>query len=157
MKMFLCDRNSINVSTMPITYIIPIIFTDADQAERFKCANNAQPTIWDCTLWDRLGTDFAYVHTGMFEWARAGTTLTISKIGSGIPDLVNPCIEAFIETEKYYEICVKYGLEDKCLTNAFFPTDSGSVAAKLYDIPTSELSASCSSGYCTCPNTQSVY
>jgi hypothetical protein len=86
----------------------------------------------------------------MLEWAIAGTTLTISKKGAGVPDLINPCIEAYIETEQYYNICVKYGLEGSCFKNDFFP-EGGSGELNLWDIPSNELTTECSSGYCKCP------
>jgi len=124
-------------------------FTDADQADRYQCANNEQPTPWDCALWDGLGTDFAYIHTGMFEWARAGTTLTISKKGSGVASIVNPCIERFQQTEEYYNLCEKYDFTQECFTNDFFP--EAEIEIPVYDIPSDELTTECSSGYCACP------
>lgn len=36
---------------------------------------------------------FAYIHTGLNEWSINGTTLAISKKGSGLADALNPCIE----------------------------------------------------------------
>jgi hypothetical protein len=87
----------------------------------------------------------------MLEWAIAGTTLTMSKKGSGVPDLVNPCIEAYLETQEYYTICVKYGLEGSCFKNEYFPEDGDSGELNLWDIPTNELTTDCSSGYCKCP------
>lgn len=124
---------------------------DADQVERFQCANNEQPTAWDCALWDGLGTNFAYIHTGMSEWARAGTTLTISKKGAGVADLVNPCIEAFLLTEEYYNLCEKYGFTAECFSNNFFPADAIRKTS-IFDLSTNELTTDCSAGYCACPS-----
>ena len=36
---------------------------------------------------------FAYIHTGLNEWSVNGTTLAISKKGSGLAGVLNPCIE----------------------------------------------------------------
>lgn len=55
-------------------------------------------------MWDQLGKDFAYIQIGSFEFAINGTTLSISKFGSGLPEILNPCISAFLPTEEYYEI-----------------------------------------------------
>jgi len=122
----------------------------ADQAESYKCANAAADAPWDCTLWDGLGETFAYIQTGIFDWSRAGTTLSISKKGSGLADVLDPCIEAFLETESYYTICEKYGLTSDCFVNDFFPESAASVTP-TYNLKTSELTSDCSSGYCKCP------
>lgn len=74
-------------------------------------------TGWDCDIWDGLGTTFAYIQTGMFGWATAGTTFTIAKKGAGVAPIVNPCIEAFVKTEEYYDICVTYDLVNDCFVN----------------------------------------
>ena len=86
----------------------------------------------------------------MYGWARNGTTLTVSKIGSGVPELVNPCIAAFLETEEYYNICEKNGLVDDCFHNKYFPEDV-QTDDKLYEMSTSELTTTCAEGYCPCP------
>merc|ERR1719246_200443 len=87
----------------------------ADQAHNYvsECENDADQS-WDCDLWKRFGTDFAYVQTGIYDYMNSGTTLAISKKGSGLATTLNPCIEAYIETESYYTICKKYGLEADC-------------------------------------------
>ena len=46
-----------------------------------------------------FGTTFAYVQTGILEHSYNGTTLTISKKGSGLADIVNPCIQSFMQTK----------------------------------------------------------
>ena len=79
----------------------------------------------------------------------AGTTLAISKKGSGLAETLNPCIEAFIETESYKDLCEKYGLEADCFQNEFFDVPDEEV--KDYQKPTNELTTSCSDGYCPCP------
>lgn len=117
--------------------------------ERYKCANN--PTgAHDCKLWDKIGTEIAWIQTGMYGWAKNGTTLTAAKIGSGVNDLVNPCIEAFLATKEYYDLCAKYDLVQDCFTNAFFPTDAVATE-RLFEKPTNELTMTCAEGYCPCP------
>ena len=79
----------------------------------------------------------------------AGTTLAISKKGSGLAETLNPCIKAYIETESYKNLCEKYGLEADCFQNDFF--DVPDEEMKDYSKPTNELTTSCSDGYCPCP------
>jgi hypothetical protein len=121
-----------------------------DQAETFKCKNSDDNSPWDCTLWDGLGTTFAYIHTGIRGWTRHGTTLAVSKLGSGLAEVLNPCVTELIETETYYELCKKYDIVDQCFMNEFFPERE--VTISTYDIPTNELTTDCSSGYCSCPS-----
>jgi hypothetical protein len=123
----------------------------ADQAEQYSCANAPANAPYNCTMWDRLGTDFAYVHTGMFDFTVDGTTLSISKLGSGLPDILNPCIDSFVETESYYNLCKEYGLVTECFANSFFPDDIVKEPTPLYDLATADLITDCSSGYCKCP------
>ena len=121
-----------------------------DQAETFKCKNSDDNSPWDCTLWDGLGITFAYIHTGIRGWTRHGTTLAVSKLGSGLAEVLNPCVTELIETETYYELCKKYDIVDQCFMNEFFPERE--VTISTYDIPTNELTTDCSSGYCSCPS-----
>ncbi len=55
-------------------------------------------------MWSKFGTEFAYVQTGIYDYMDAGTTLAISKKGSGLSDTLNPCINEFIETEAYKDL-----------------------------------------------------
>ena len=41
-----------------------------------------------------FGTTFAYIHTGLDQWSINGTTLAISKRGSGLKQVLDPCIAA---------------------------------------------------------------
>jgi hypothetical protein len=121
----------------------------ADQAATYKDAcDNDSNQAWDCTMWSRFGTDFAYVQTGIYDYMNSGTTLAISKKGSGLADTLDPCIEAFIKTEAYKNLCVKYGLESDCFKNEFF--DVTDDAMTPYSKPTIELTTTCSDGYCPC-------
>ena len=107
--------------------------------------------------------------THMDEFAYGGTTLSISKKGSGLPEILDPCIDKLLETEKYYTICDKWDLTDSCFSNSYFPEsrrlaeteqseaddsagESSSPRRRLgdYDIPTNEQAAGCSNGYCSC-------
>lgn len=73
-------------------------------------------------MWSKFGTDFAYIHTGIVEYAVGGTTFTISKMGSGVKDIVDPCLEKFMKTKQYYNSCKKWGLLSSCHENDSFPT-----------------------------------
>jgi len=130
------------------------MFVYADQAYNYECDANGRthsgaiPT-WDCALWKGFGTEYAYVQSGQFGHALNGTTLSISKKGSGLPDMLNPCIQKFMQTKEYYDVCAKHGFEASCYTNSFFP--AGSAKVKEYMKPTSAHSPGCASGYCGCP------
>jgi len=125
------------------------------------CNNVAQVTTnstgspRNCTLWDGLGTTYAYIQTGLVTQAEGGTTLTMSKKGSGLPDIVNPCLEKFLLTKSYYKLCQKYNLELACFHNDFFPADiHDQLHASLLPsfFPTNMLNTTdCASGYCPCP------
>merc|ERR1712157_334597 len=126
------------------------IWIYADMADSRKCDNAPDGHSWDCTLWDGLGTEFAYIQTGIFDWQRAGTTLAMTKKGSGIAKVLNPCIDLFFKTESYFKLCEEYDLVSKCFPNEYFPDDTTEEKA-LYDTPTNELTSECSEGYCKCP------
>lgn len=119
----------------------------ADQGFVYQC-DDGEEAEWDCDLWSGLGTEYAYVQTGL-EAAYNGTTLTISKKGSGLPAILNPCIQKFMETEAYYDTCVKHDLTGSCYANDHFPAAEEDNSPWL--IPTDELTSDCSSGYCQCP------
>lgn len=140
-----------------------VLWIAAGQAESYRCGASGdveegtvnissfgQGPVRNCTLWDGLGTTYAYVHTGMIGQDEGGTTLTMSKIGSGVADLVNPCLEKFLQTEDYYRLCAKYGLVDTCFQNDFFPTNGTTSERPASFTPTDQLETSCSDGYCPC-------
>ena len=77
-----------------------------------------------------------------------GTTLAISKKGSGLSETLNPCIEAFIKTESYDDLCVKYDIEAECFKYTFSDSDE---VQEPYEKPTNNLKTACSDGYCPCP------
>ena len=83
------------------------IWIYSDQAFNYNCTySNLQGITpsWNCSLWEGFGTKYAYVGTGLEAHAANGTTLTMSRKGSGIPDIVNPCIQKYLESEDYYKV-----------------------------------------------------
>lgn len=127
------------------------IWIYADQAYNYDCTKPGVTPEWDCTKWSGFGTTFAYIHVGMSGHIYNGTTLTLSKKGSGLKEIVDPCIEKFMQTEEYYNICKKHKLEASCYENSFFPTAATTAAVDPWMKKTSELTDACSSGYCPCP------
>jgi len=113
---------------------------------------------WDAELYSHLGKKYAWVHTGVNDHMANGTTLTMSKKGSGVPELINPCIQKMMKTEKYYDICKKYNLTSECYANEYFPKDihkhpyameNDERMAKCNAEGISEV-CQCSAGYCGC-------
>jgi len=98
---------------------------------------------------------FAYIQTGLNGWSINGTTLAISKLGSGLSQILNPCIDKIVRTSEYLEICESYFDSSSCIGGAG-QSDSQSL---YYDAPmnertdaehTSEAPNKCENGYCTC-------
>jgi len=122
----------------------------ADQAYNYDCdlarGKGIVPS-WNCSLWSGFGTKYAYIHTGLFGHAIAGTTLTLSKKGSGIANLVDGCMDKFLQTKEYYDICTKHKLATDCHSNSHFKTTPKS---NVWDSKTTEQTGACSSGYCPC-------
>ena len=45
----------------------------------------------------------------------------MQKIGSNLAEILDPCIEKFLKTEAYLEVCTEFELEDEeCIPNSFF-------------------------------------
>lgn len=120
----------------------------ADQAANFQPVMGVNPS-WNTTLWDGFGTKYAYIGTGLFDHAFNGTTLAIGKKGSGLASVVNQCIDKFVATKAYYDLCVKHGMVESCLRNSHFPADPGATV-KPYMKLTKDTTTACSSGYCNC-------
>ena len=87
------------------------VWVYSDQAKNYQCDEEADLENYEqnCDMWSRFGTDFAYIHSGMYGHTVDGTTVAFTKKGSGLIDILNPCIDAFMETEAYYDACVKHG------------------------------------------------
>jgi len=130
------------------------MFVYADQAYNYQCKNDGVKTTWNCSLWSGFGTKYAYVQTGQYGYTINGTTLALSKKGTGVPEKVNPCLAKFMETKEYHDICVKYGLAESCYPNAFFTTVDEQKMP--YDLPTNEQTGDCSNGYCPCPSQETT-
>ena len=62
------------------------LYMYADQLYNFVNSNDPNA--------DGFGTTFAYIHTGLDQWSINGTTLAISKRGSGLKQVLDPCIAA---------------------------------------------------------------
>ena len=139
---------------------VDAVWIYADQANNYQCdpisssyGNNSESANWNCEMWGRFGTEFAYIQSGMNEHIVTGATLSLSKKGSGLPKILNPCLDSFKLTEAYKDICEKYNFLDQCFPNEFFPDPDNINIVKPYRLPTSELEAkgfSCSDGYCNC-------
>ena len=63
----------------------------ASQAEDYHCQEGLDYQ-HSCDLWSAFGEHFAYVQTGLYSHAINGTTLVMSKKGSGIAEIINPMI-----------------------------------------------------------------
>ncbi|CAK8985284.1 Hypothetical protein (Fragment) [Durusdinium trenchii] len=123
----------------------------ADQAKNYQCTNDGTMTPnWDCTMWAGFGTTFAYIQTGLYGHAQAGTTLAMSKRGSGLGEILNPCLDKFLATKSYYDICKKHGVPEQCFPNSHFPSNETAVKITPH-YATDELTTTCADGYCPCP------
>mmetsp|Transcript_9222 Transcript_9222/g.16612 ORF Transcript_9222/g.16612 Transcript_9222/m.16612 type:complete len:387 (+) Transcript_9222:68-1228(+) len=127
----------------------------ADQAKNYQCDHlHGITPEWNCSLWAGLGTEYAYIQTGQFGHVYNGTTLAMGRKGSGIKEIVDPCLDEFLKTEGYYSLCAKHGLTDICYPNEFFPSQSTEVATYLK--PTDQHGSTCAEGYCECPGVTSA-
>jgi hypothetical protein len=100
-------------------------------------------------LADGFGTEYAFIQFGLEDWTVNGTTLTISKRGSGLGEVVNPCIKKVSMTQNYTTLCEKYFPASQCIQNQY---STGSSVDQFFD---NRMNArtdnnNCASGYCTC-------
>jgi hypothetical protein len=112
------------------------------------------PTTDDCYGWHGLGTDYAYIHTGV-QYALNGTTMAISKKDSKVGELLNPCIAKALETKEYYDMCKKHHKENECFPNSHFTAADTALDRSVWDSPhtirpLATGGATCSGGYCLC-------
>jgi len=125
------------------------MFVYADQAHNYRPNQEGVTVTWNESLWTGLGTNFAYIGTGMLGHSYNGTTLAISKKGSGLNAILNPCIKKYMETKAYHDVCKKHDFEASCYPNTHFPT-SGS-GESFWMLKTNEQPAGgCATGYCDC-------
>jgi len=128
----------------------------ADQAYNFRANQSGVIPSWNESLWSRLGkpNGFAYIHTGMLEHAYNGTTIAMSKKGSGLAERLNPCLKRYLQTEHYYETCKKYHVEGACFPNKFFKPEDLNTTKHVYELSTPDLrdhaEGGCEFGYCLC-------
>ena len=105
--------------------VIDALYIYADQLHNF--INN--PEFADLAA--GFGTQFAYIHTGLNGWSVNGTTLAISKRGSGLSELLNPCIDAVVRTQEYRDLCTRYFEPSSCIGMA-------TGEELTYDVPMNE-------------------
>jgi hypothetical protein len=124
-----------------------VLWVYAEQAEDCMADLSAS----GCENWDGFGTEYAFIHMGLIV-QNNGTTVAMSKKGSGLGDLLNPCIQTVLGTKKYQELCQAGGhpVDMKCFKNSFFSDEDPvkSVYATMQAARTD--SKTCSDGYCTC-------
>mmetsp|Transcript_74035 Transcript_74035/g.135529 ORF Transcript_74035/g.135529 Transcript_74035/m.135529 type:complete len:418 (-) Transcript_74035:376-1629(-) len=135
-----------------------------DQAYNFKCPDGSDADTqagWNCALWKLWGTDFAYIQGGMLGFMYNGTTMSISKKGSGVAKFMNDCLEKFLPSKEFYEVCktkhVGVDQIQQCIPNEFIKADPEytgyDIKTTPYMFPTKDMAGageSCSTGYCTC-------
>ena len=128
----------------------------ADQAQYYDCSQNPdKQNEHDCEMWAGFKKDFAYIHTGLYGHTVNGTTLTLAKKGSGISEIVNPCIQKFLKTKEYKTICDNHKLTSTCYKNEFFGSDAGKRnlaggGEEYWTYDTNKLTTECADGYCNC-------
>jgi hypothetical protein len=105
----------------------------------------------DCKNWAGLGTEYAYIHSGM-PFALNGTTMVMSKRGSGIAKLINPCIKKVLATKAYKDLCDKHKKYEVCYRNEFFTEETiVEYYNKMHSKKTGAEVKTCADGYCPCP------
>jgi len=138
------------------------MFIYGDQAANYHCPSGstiATQDGWNCALWNKFGTDFAYVQSGMFAWMHNGTTIAMSKKGSGVAEFLDGCFESFRQTTEFLNVCkiMHQGHNQllTCVPNAHIKADSGYKALDItkepYMFATKKHTGDCSNGYCPCP------
>lgn len=153
-----------------------------DQAANYQCAEGQTTDGWNCDLWNKFGSEFAYVQSGMFSWMHNGTTVSMSKKGSGVSAFLDDCFEQYRVSEDFYNVCKKihgdHNQLSTCIPNDFFHADPEyeevDIVHSPYMFATSDHSlmqknkgqlkkkkgdggSGCSSGYCPCPAADGTY
>lgn len=84
--------------------------------DRKGCTSDA----CDATLYNGLGTQYAWIHTGITEYQANGTTLAFTPKGSDLNEFLNPLIADTLATKEYAKLCEKYaGSDVQCFPNKF--------------------------------------
>jgi hypothetical protein len=118
------------------------LYLYADQMQQFL--DSGDP------LANGFGTSFAYIQTGLDNWSINGTTLAISKRGSGLKEVLNPCIQQVSQTQAYTTLCERYFNPSSCIQNAY--SSAGGPSSYFYDARMNARTDTytCADGYCTC-------
>lgn len=135
---------------------VQLMYVYGDQADDCAGTNFAG----DCEGWEGLGTEYAYLHIGLSPNVN-GTTICYGKKNSGVYELVNPCIQAVMETKDYRDLCnAPLRPPDQMSTNmaACYPNsfwteeDYAKQTVGIYTKKQAERtdSKTCADGYCTC-------
>jgi hypothetical protein len=119
------------------------LYIYSDQVDNLMRAGNSRYS-------DMLGLKdgLAYIQTGLNQWSINGTSLAISKRGSGLKNVIDPCIKEIVEgcgVSDYHKVCDKYPtVANKCFGREGAP--------QFYSYPMDERTDNqdCSTGYCTC-------
>jgi hypothetical protein len=133
-----------------------LMYVYSDQA--YDCAGASFKN--DCAGWEGLGTEYAYIHTGLDPNIN-GTTISFHKMNSGVNEALNPCIQAVMETRDYKNLCntperppVQMSTNmRKCFPNSYWTAEE--IAANPAHAWHSKQhqrtdSLSCKDGYCRC-------
>jgi len=129
-----------------------------DQAANYQCSNGTDEDGWNCDLWKGFGKTFAYVQSGLYGWMHNGTTIAMTKKGSGVAAFLDNCFESFRKTKEYYNVCkIKHHDHNQlstCIPNKYFKGDPDfhpwTVKDNPYMFKTNKHKTGCSTGYCTC-------
>lgn len=128
-----------------------------DQAANYHCEAGEVQEGWNCDLWNGFGTEFAYLHSGMFKWMYNGTTISISRKGSGVAKIIDDCFDTFQQSREFYEVCKKdhhaHNQLKSCLPNSHFTADPDYKPHEVGSSPymfDGNHHSDCSTGYCPC-------
>jgi len=134
---------------------VDAVYIYSDQVGEYMCSNPNSGSK-QCSLWNNFGTDYAYIQTGQMHYVVNGTTLVMGKKNAGKAALVNDCLNSYMRTAAYYNVCQKYTgwASIKCYPNSHFPAASATTSHA--HTPTNQLTTACATGYCSCPTTTTV-
>jgi hypothetical protein len=129
-----------------------------DQADHYQCPPGEVQEGWNCELWNGFGKEFAYVQSGMYAWMHNGTTIAMSKKGSGVAEFLDNCFESFRSTKEFYDVCAYphhgHSQLKTCIPNDYFKADPDYKALDINHSPymfSTKDHKDCSTGYCGCP------